>query len=400
MTRTPLTFHQTGLNFFRIIMQKVIAKKVGSSYLAWFENSNSWIQFKEPAWYVYESSRKGKDQTRISHECTKKYGVPKSECENFVATVQEKIKHLNEVISPDPDHISSYVSRLHDQDPYSSMDYRVGDSEFTIHYQSRTLEYYMHPPFAHLQTLLSGNKNPEEFFVYEKEEMKFLECFSSGKVYMYEVYGKLKRQLNIEIANLIHRKDSRDWMSYVHASAVSDGKKTILLASGTGSGKSTMAALLQTRGYDLLSDDFVPIEAESGYAYPFPSAISIKREARPVIEAKDKDLLAGAISPVQKENPPVWFVPPRPPQNGALMPKRVHAIVFLKYDPQTSCNYNSVDSVNAIKLFHNNAKVTKDPNQVSIFMDWILNIPCGTLEYGDTKAAMDQIEKLFISQKK
>jgi len=395
MTRTPPTSHQIGLNFFRINMQKVIAKKVGSSTIAWFENSNSWIQFEEPAWYVYESSRQGKDHKTISRECTRKYRVPQAESEEFVATVQEKINTLKEVHFPDTDSISSETSPLHDLDPYSSMNYRHGDSGFTIHYQSRTLEYYLHPPFAHLQALPSAKMNPEGFFVYEKEEIKYLECPSSGKVYMYESYGKLKRQLFIEIANLIHQKQSRDWMSYVHASAVSDGKKCILLTSGTGSGKSTMAAQLQTRGLDLISDDFVPLEADSAYAYPFPSAISIKREAWPVLEAKDKNLLSGAISPVQKKNPPVWFVPPRPPRNGELLPQQVHAIVFLKYKPMTPCNYKSLDRVNAIKLFHNNAWVTKDPAQVSLFMDWILDIPCGTLVYGDAEAGMDQIKNLF-----
>lgn len=377
-------------------MQKVISKKIGNARIAWFENSDSWVQFEEPAWFVYESSRKGMDHSTITRDCTKKYKLPTSECDEFVSAVQEKIRHLCETASTHRETACAEVSPRDVPDLYSSRDYSVGESVFTVHYYSRTLEFYMHPPIAHLQTRARGEKKGKEFHVYEEGEMKFLLCQPGGTVHRHEEYGNLKRQLYIEIATLIHHRSSRDWMTYVHASAVCDREKTVLLASGSGSGKSTMAALLQTRGLELFSDDFVAVEACSGLAFPFPAAISIKRDARPVLEAFDKSLFSGAFTPFQKKDPPLWFIPPKNTPEGMPSPKKVKAIVFLKYDPREECNYTPLDPVNAIKLFHENARVTKDPDQISLFMDWLLEIPCGTLEYGNTEAGMDQIQKLLL----
>lgn len=377
-------------------MQKVIAKKIGGARIAWFENSDSWVQFEEPAWFVYECGKNGKDPSAITRECSRKYKLPGSQCEEFVAAVRERISQLSGTVPAHRGKELSTVSPRPGQEPYSSKSYRLGDSAFTIHYHNRTLEHYMHPPFAHLADGEGPGINVNEFHLYEQEGKKFLQVLPGGKVRGDAAYGNLKRQLHIEIANLIHRRRSGDWMSYVHASAVCDGEKTILLASGSGSGKSTLATLMQTRGLTLFSDDFVPVEAGSGRVFPFPAALSIKRDARPVIEAFDPSLLYGAYTPYQREDPPLWFVPPQRTPEGLTLSGKVQAIVFLKYDPRAGCNYTPLDRVNAFKLFHENARVTRNPEQVSLFMDWLPEIPCGKLVYGNTEAGMDQIENLLI----
>src|SRR5690606_33142888 len=79
------------------------------------------------------------------------------------------------------------------------------------------------------------------------------------------------------LINVIHGKTEADWLMTVHASAISNGRKTILFSAPPNHGKTTIAALLQNRGYKLISDDFVPIDRNSLKAYPFPIAMSVKQ---------------------------------------------------------------------------------------------------------------------------
>jgi len=61
-------------------------------------------------------------------------------------------------------------------------------------------------------------------------------------------------------------------MTIIHGSAVSDGKSTILFTAECGGGKSTIAALLQAHGLNVIADDMVSIATKTGKIYPFPTA--------------------------------------------------------------------------------------------------------------------------------
>jgi serine kinase of HPr protein (carbohydrate metabolism regulator) len=50
-------------------------------------------------------------------------------------------------------------------------------------------------------------------------------------------------------------------MGIFHASAVSNGEKSILLLDDSGNGKSTSLGLLQANGFTCLADDFIPINS-------------------------------------------------------------------------------------------------------------------------------------------
>jgi hypothetical protein len=33
--------------------KKRVAGKTGESHVVWFQESNKWVEFKEPAWFIY-----------------------------------------------------------------------------------------------------------------------------------------------------------------------------------------------------------------------------------------------------------------------------------------------------------------------------------------------------------
>ena len=93
----------------------------------------------------------------------------------------------------------------------------------------------------------------------------------------------LKGMAFLQILNAVYEKDDKDWMAVIHASAVSNGSKTIIFTASSGSGKSTIAALLQKEGFALVSDDFVAIGSLSQHVFPFPVALSIKEGAMDIL---------------------------------------------------------------------------------------------------------------------
>lgn len=62
----------------------------------------------------------------------------------------------------------------------------------------------------------------------------------------------------------------------LHASVVEKDGRALLMSGESGSGKSTMAALLGEAGWRLLADEFALIDLDSGLAVPFPRPVSLK----------------------------------------------------------------------------------------------------------------------------
>ena len=65
----------------------------------------------------------------------------------------------------------------------------------------------------------------------------------------------------------------------LHAGAVEQQGRALLLSGESGAGKSTLSALLGERGWRFLGDEFALVEPETGLLHPFPRAVSLKNES-------------------------------------------------------------------------------------------------------------------------
>lgn len=81
------------------------------------------------------------------------------------------------------------------------------------------------------------------------------------------------------------------WRRHIllHASAVEKGGRALIMTGESGSGKSTLAAMLGERGWRLMGDEFTLIAPDSGQAFAFPRAVSLKNEAIAAMEAEVPD---------------------------------------------------------------------------------------------------------------
>lgn len=65
----------------------------------------------------------------------------------------------------------------------------------------------------------------------------------------------------------------------LHAGAAEKDGRAVLMTGMSGSGKSTMAAMLGERGWRYLGDEFVLVDLDSGELHPFPRPASLKNDA-------------------------------------------------------------------------------------------------------------------------
>ena len=72
----------------------------------------------------------------------------------------------------------------------------------------------------------------------------------------------------------------------LHASAVERDGRAIIMVGASGSGKSTMAALLGEGDWRLLGDEFAFIDLTSGDVLPFPRLVSLKNQAIAEVERR------------------------------------------------------------------------------------------------------------------
>lgn len=89
--------------------------------------------------------------------------------------------------------------------------------------------------------------------------------------------------MNWVIASRAHRH------LLIHAAVVERDGLALVLPGRSGAGKTTLAALLATRGWRLFSDEFAVIEPQTGRCVPMPRALSLKNEGIEVVRGAFAD---------------------------------------------------------------------------------------------------------------
>jgi hypothetical protein len=378
-------------------MLPLLSKKLPDTRIVWMARSNQWLEVKEPAWYVLSQISKGRSLDYIAERCRKKYGLPISESIRFVQEISSSVEEFEKVapvlsaIDLKPDTIFQLKHKS-----YIQHSYHVNGIYFSISYGSKEAEYYIHPPLAHLKIDKPTESTHPFFEILESGNAKILREKNNPAFYrIAEDYTRLKRKLFIEVINIIHSKTDSQWMSYIHASAVSNGKESILLSSHSGSGKSTMAALLQSEGLDLVADDLVPIDASRKNAWLFPAAISVKEGAFGLLSPYYGNLSDRSYNLYPHTHPSLRYLHPKPYSKNDFIPKPVRKIIFLRYNPEVNFNAKRLQVSEALQLFHEQAWVSHNPTHAKKFIDWFVKLECWNLEYSDTPKGMEWIKSLF-----
>lgn len=178
----------------------------------------------------------------------------------------------------------------------------------------------------------------------------------------------------------------------LHTSGVVHNNKAVLFSVEAGGGKSTLAALLHTHGYQLLFDDLLTAD-QKAYVYSSPSAISVKDETVDVLinyypELKDRPIkmasngkYARYLSNTNKKKEKHGY--------------EVRAIIFLKFISRKAAFLEPICKKKSIQLLLKEVWVNPEPTHIAKFPDWIDKATFYKMQYSKTFEALEYISKIF-----
>jgi HprK-related kinase A len=181
----------------------------------------------------------------------------------------------------------------------------------------------------------------------------------------------------------------------LHAATVERDGKAIILTGESGSGKSTMSAVLMAQGWRLLGDEFALIDPATGMAHPFPRPISLKNKASDVLEPMVKQDRFGdwlrdtpkgdirhlipdlnSLAKMDEQARPALILFPAFGREAADRPVGAGE-VFVRLT-QASTNYTSLGETGFRALTH-----------------LVGSVPAHAIDYPDTKTGVDLVERLW-----
>lgn len=362
---------------------------IDESGLAWVESCRQFLFLAEPAFFVFVSLFHAQSKSTIVESCVRRYDLPADECATFVDEIADNVSALAQQTYFD---IRQMTDQILDLNSIFSSTYKFGSKSITLKCENESIQHYFHPLFSHLNSdelavdhlsmeLFSDNQSLCIQQVVDK-----CECWAKSDIPHFKgsVLGKM--------LNFIYDKQDADWLMTMHASGISDGSISVLFSAAAGCGKSTVAALLHAQGYELLSDDFIPVDL-TGEAYRFPMAISVKSGAVETLKPYYSAL--NQISPLVAGNGKlVQFLPPNLPKSK-LSKFPVKAVVFVNYSTELAFDFSEMSSSNAVPILLSEVFVQPEMESVRTFMKWVKTIQFYTLTYSDSDAAIRSIKSIF-----
>jgi hypothetical protein len=372
-----------------------LKKKIGLSYLIWLQKGNKYLLLEEPAWFVLNKLAKNEAPLAIASVGARRYGNPLEECLSFVENIQSTIEQINQPAPLQNDWGDTMPGLIdYSFNPYSIQKYRFGNMLIQFSYESALFESYLHPLISHLETSETEDNIPFfELFEFDNQ----IVFRRNGKIkgaWGYDETHLVKGLIFMNLVNVMFDKSDDFWLMTVHASAVTNGKETILISASPGSGKSTMAAMLQKQGYALVSDDFVPVDKYDFRAWPFPIAMSVKEGAVDLLSSIYPGLEQKPIHPITSEKSVRYLFPEK---SGQTIPKAnpVKAFIFIQYNASVAFEWEKLDKVSAVKQLLDQSWISPSEGTARILLDQISRWSFYRLTYSDNQKALARIEKLF-----
>ncbi len=377
---------------------KYFSWNFGEKRVVWIEKINQWIQFEEPAFFVFEQLFTEPDPETIISNFKSRYDTKLEVAEEFVLEIKKNLERLlQKPFKPDENSIFGIPDFIEEEmDFWSACVYRSNGRNIKFSYSSELLEYYIHHSFSHL---IRKNEVGEdaEFQVVKNQGLYYLNKISPvKKQWKCEDIPTLKRRVFIEFSNAIYNKDNQEWMSIIHGAALELNLTTILLCSSTGSGKSTLAALMQNQGYTLLSDDFVPVDFKSLKIYPFPASVSVKSGSFNLLKKYYPVLSEQPEVHFRLTNKSLRFMPPLHINHFDYHPRSLKHIVFVNYVENKEVELRELQIPEALILFNEEAWISHEPEKAKRFMDWFSGMKFFKLDYGNSSEVVKMLNSVIF----
>ncbi len=370
-------------------MGELVVKKIEAKNIVWFKNSNSYLVLEPIVTKILLKINKKVSLEEIETWVIKKVDAPKNVIKKFIVDIYSLYSENNRVTKEALLDTSNYKVPTKF---FSKKQYSIKNRIFFFQFENEYLESKIHLIFAHLEV-----KNQTKFhFNYQVFENKNLILFVKNKKLIgrwkkeqaHVFQGKISMQLLIDC----YKKPEEDWMGVFHASAVSNGKESLLFLGDSGSGKSTSLALLNANGFDCIADDFVPIDNNQD-AYTYPAAISIKKKSVPTLLPFYPELDKIAEHHLKELHKIVRYLPPRNINYDLKL--KCKALIFIKYNPEVEMEIKPISKIDAFQQLIPDSWISPIEKNATVFLEWFLELPSYQLTYSNNSKMIETVSKIF-----
>jgi len=369
-------------------------KEIEDKTIVWIENTNQYVALENKTAEILGDLYQGKTINKISEKLALEFSIPKNEATKFILNIEQELylpnRKKNKATVNDISKIESPKEYLY------SKKYSINNFIFNVDYQSEEELYFVHPKFAHLE-IESSKKADFYYQVFTQEKNTFLfvnnqfiSSWHRSEIHYFQ--GKFSMQLVQDM----HQMEEQKWLGVFHASAISNGKNSMLFLGDSGNGKSTSLALLQTNGFTCLADDFVPVDTTKQEVYSFPSAISIKKNSLKTLLPIYPELETSAEYNFKRLNKIVRYLPPKNDNYKNHLPCK--ALVFIKYNSKVELEVNKISNLIAFEKLVPDSWLSPEKENAETFLNWFSKLPCYELTYSNNQKMIQTVSKVFVDE--
>ncbi len=364
-------------------------KNIEDKTITWFGKNNRYVVVENITADIIKSIANEKPIEDIVNELSEKIEAPKNEIKDFILNLKKQFFSNSEK----KESINKYEKNNLPLEFEHINYYKVNNIVFKVSYFSEKELSLIHPKFSHLQVDKIRNVNHHfqvfinDNIVFLYVDSNFIGSWSPENVHYFQ--GKF----SMELIQKVHQKEEDKWLGIFHASAISNGEKSILFLGDSGNGKSTSLALLQSHGFTCLADDFVPIDAAKREVYSFPAGISIKKNSLKTLLPIYPELATTAEYDFKRLNKIVRFLKPNNSDFTSHLPCK--DLVFIKYEKDAELRFEKISKIEAFQNLVPDSWLSTIKENASIFLDWFSTLHCYQLVYSKNQEMINQVEKLF-----
>lgn len=366
---------------------KYYSKQIESNMVLWFEETNRYVVL-EPLFYEVFKSYNENTVDNAQSYLAKKFKLNKDELRDSYSSYKVFIDQITGIeqsntTSHKPIDINTWAYTFH---------YKVYGTNLKLRFSDNLAKELIHPKFAHLLVNVDTNYSHSIDIIHHNGLLflilnnKHVGSWSLNERHLFQ--GKFA----VILLNLTSNKCDKDWMAVLHASAVYKENKTIVFLGESGSGKSTATTLLTLQGYNLLADDFVPLEATTKQIYSFPAAISVKEQLLAQMEESFPQLKTTSLRRKDSKTQYKYLYPEVEKDRSISLV--ANALVFIKYVEAAKTSLKPLSASEVLELLIPDSWISPSAQHIPLFLDWIEQVPAYTLAYSDNREFFDIMDKL------
>jgi len=369
-------------------------KSIEDKTITWSKSSNDYLILENTTALIFKKLNTGVSIKEIASELAKELSLPINKTTDFVTDLEKnidvlKIKKNNSLIKEDT------TIKIPEKFEFIKY-YKINKLVFKVEFHSEYELYLIHPKFAYLE-IEDKNIHSHTFtifceadFIYFYVENNFIGAWNKNEVHFFQ--GKF----SMELIQKLHQKKENEWMGVFHASAVSNGEKSILFLGDSGNGKSTSLALLQANGYTCLADDFVPIDIYNKEVYSFPASISIKKNSLKTLLPIYPELANSAEYNFKRLNKIVRYLKPNNSDFLSHLPCK--DLIFIKYEKNSDLKFDKISKIEAFQQLVPDSWLSPIKENAQIFLDWFASLNCYQISYSENKEMIVTVGKIFKNE--